>query len=122
MASAKSDARRSPIEPTSTSSAFAAQRSMVWTQFVRPPLPALIVVYVPLLLVLALARWIFLAHASDVIEPLTFDFSANLHHSLFTMLHVIGWTLALIVTLWGAWREMRDGHTPRRISSPVPRC
>jgi len=86
---------------------------MVWTQFVRPPLPALIVVYAPLLLGLALARWVFLAHASDVIEPLTFDFAANLDHSLFTMLHVTGWTLALIVTLWGTRRELRDGHTPR---------
>jgi hypothetical protein len=104
MASAKSDARSSPVT---------AHRLVLWARFIRPVLPALVAVYVPLLLVLALARWFLLAHASDVIEPLTFDLAANFSHSLFTMLHVTGWTLALIVTLLGTRREMRDGHTPR---------
>ena len=107
MASAKSDARSSPVT---------AHRLVLWARFTfGPSLPALVAVYVPLLLVLALARWVFLAHASDVIEPLTFDLAANFSHSLFTMLHVTGWTLALIVTLSGTRRATRDGHTPPRV-------
>jgi hypothetical protein len=113
MASAKPDARSSPVESGNISSAVTARRAGTWTRFVRPQVPALIAVYAPLVFVLALARWIFLAHANDLIEPLTFDLDAILSHSLFTVLHVAGWTIALIVTLLGTRREVRDGHTPR---------
>jgi hypothetical protein len=112
-ACAKSDAPSLPAESERTGAVHPQHPAIVWERFVRPVLPALVAVYVPLLLLLAVARWVFLAHASDVVEPLRFDIEAMFSHSTFTMLDVAGWTLALVVALVAARRATRDGRTAR---------
>ena len=80
---------------------------------VRPVIPALLAVYVPLLLLLAVTRWVFDAHADDVVEPFRFDVGALFGHSGFTMLHVAGWAIAFVAGYLGARRAAREGRVPR---------
>jgi hypothetical protein len=113
MACAKSDPPSSPVTSEPTAVVHRRHLATVWDRFIRPVIPALAAVYVPLLLVLAVARWGFDAHAGDVVEPLRFDLDAMFSHSLFTLLDVAGWTLAVVVALVGARRANDDGRTPR---------
>jgi hypothetical protein len=113
MVCAKSDSTSLPVESERTRVVAPRHRAIVWDRFIRPVLPALVAVYAPLLFVLAVARWVFVAHASDVVEPLRFDIGAMFNHSLFTMLDVVGWTLALVATLVGTRRAIRDDRAPR---------
>jgi hypothetical protein len=111
MASAKPDA--GPLEPGGAAHSDPAPWALVWRRSVRPVLPALLAVYVPLLLVLALTRWVLVAHAEDVVEPLRLDVGALLGHSVFSMLHVVGWAIALVAGFLGARRAAREGRAPR---------
>ena len=55
----------------------------------------------------------FDAHAEDVVEPLRFDVGAVFGHSMFTVLHVVGWAIALVAGVLGARRAAREGRMPR---------